>query len=420
MDPQYITLIILSIAVILFVTDWINSSATVLFVCLALYATGILDENEIVSGLTNSSVILAASMFVMGGAILSCGFAKNVGDKILKYIKGERNIMLALMIVAAVLAAFITGTSTISILTPLTIGICQANKEYRLSKLLIPCAVTCTTGGMMTLIGKPTNMVAQSLLVESGLEPVGFFEFAKIGLPVTVALIIFMYFWGYKLLPDTKVDVDRFSPASNSKEVKSSKKVLCLIIFVTAIICMSLGKLINIPAQITALFGVLALFIFGIISDKQAFLSISWSAVFIVAGMLPLAYAMVKTGAADLLANLLISVIGENPSPVLLASVIFIFIGLMTEFMSNTACCMLFAPIGLVLANHLNINPVGMVVMIAAASACAFAMPIGTPIAAYVMGYGDYKVKHFIKVGIPLDLIGWSVSVAAVTIFWAY
>ncbi len=421
MNPQLITFIILAIAIILFLTEWISPASTALFVSLALYFTGILTPAEALSGLTNSAIILLAGMFILGGVLLSCGFTVIIGEKIIKHIKGERNIMAALMIFGVIMCAFLSGIGAISILTPLAIGICQSNKEYKLSRLLIPCFIACTTGGMITLIGKPANMVAQSLLVNNGLGNVGFFEFGKIGIPVSIALIIFMYFWGYKLLPDTGVDADKLSASFHFRDMKPAEKYYSLLVFALTVICMALENVIKIPSHMTALFGVLFLYIGGVLKkDKETYSYIGWTTIFVVAGMLPLANAMAKTGAANTIANILVSIIGTNASPIVVTALFFVCLGILTEFMSNTVVCAVFAPIGIAVAAQLGMNPVSLVMAIAIASGCAFAIPFGAPFAAYVMEYGNYKTKHYIKVGIPLNIISWAVSVIAVTVFWPY
>lgn len=421
MNPQIITLIILVIAIILFITEWISPASTALFVLLALYATGILTAPEALSGLTNSAVILTAGMFILGGVLLSCGFTAVIGEKIIKHIKGERNIMAALMITGVIMCAFLSSIGTITILTPLAIGICQSNKEYKLSRLLIPCFIACTTGGMITLIGKPANMVARDLLVKSGLGTVGFFEFAKIGIPISIVLIIFMYFWGYKLLPDTKVDADKLSASYHFRDMKPAEKYYALIVFVIVIVAMTLENTIKIPSHMTALFGILLLYIGGVLKkDKQTYSYIGWTTLFVLGGMLPLATAMDKTGLAKTTANLLVSIMGENPSPVLITAIFFVSLGILTEFMSNTVVCAIFVPIGIAVAGQLGINPVSLAMAVAIASGCAFVIPFGAPLAAYVMEYGNYSTKHYIKVGIPLNIISWAVGVAAVGLFWAF
>ena len=421
MDAQIITMIILIIAIVLFITEWISPASTALFVSLSLYASGILSAGEVLSGLTNSAVILTAGMFILGGVLLSCGFTAVLGEKIIKYIKGERNIMAVLMITGVIMSAFLSGIGTITILTPLAVGICQSNKEYKLSRLLIPCFIACTTGGMITLIGKPANMAARDLLLKSGLGTLGFFEFAKIGIPVSAVLIVFMYFWGYRMLPDTGADADKLSASCHFRDMKKSEKYYALIVFIIVIIAMTLESIINVPSHMSALFGVLLMYIGGVLKkDKDTYSYIGWTTLFVLGGMLPLAAAMDKTGLAETTASLIVSVIGENSSPVFVNALFCISLGILTEFMSNTVVCTIFVPIGIAVAERLGISPVSLAMTITIASGCAFAIPFGAPFAAYVMEYGNYKTKHYIKVGIPLNLISWAVSIISVSLFWAF
>lgn len=420
MNQQIITLIILAVAVVLFMTRWISPASTALFVPLALYATGVLDAKEAMSGLNNPSVILCAGLFILGSVLLSCGFTNFIGEKIIKHIKGERNIMAALMVTSVIITIF-SSAGSIMILTSLCISICQSNKEYRLSKLLIPCFIACTTGGLITIISKPSNLIARDVLMNSGLGTIGFFEYGKIGIPITIVVIIFMYFWGHKLLPDTKVDADKLSAEYQFGNLKPAQKYYALIVFALTIVAMTFERTINIPSHIIALFGVLLLYFGGVLkNDKDTYSYINWTTLFVLAGMMPLADAINKTGLAEATANLLISIMGQNPSPILVTALFFVSLGTLTEFMSNTVMCTIVAPIGLAVAVQLGMNPQSLVMVIAVASSCAFVIPYGTIYGAYIMEYGKYELKHYVKVGIPLDLISWAAGILAVALFWAY
>lgn len=202
MTPQqYLILGVLALAILLFFTKWISLTATVILINVLMFFSGVISMGDIFSGLTDSSVILAGAMFILGGAILKTGAARSVGERITKRIEKERNVMLIFMLLACAASAFMSAIATISILVPIAIGVCQVNKEYRLPRLLLPIAIACSAGGMITLIGKPANLVARTLLEENGMGTIGFFEYAKAGIPVSLTIILFMYFWGTGCYP---------------------------------------------------------------------------------------------------------------------------------------------------------------------------------------------------------------------------
>lgn len=418
---QYITLGVLALAAILFFTKWISLTATVLLINLILFFTNIVEIEDIFAGLTDSSVLLAGAMFILGGAILATGVARTAGERITRHIETERNVMLVFMIIACCASAFVSAIATISILVPIAIGVCQANRDYHLPKLLLPIALACSAGGMITLIGKPANLVARTLLEQNGLGSIGFFEYGKAGIPVSLAVILFMYFYGYKLLPDKAVDLDALvKTGAGDKSRSKTKQLLSVAVFGLVVLSFLFERLTHIPLQITALAGVLALLALRVISDKEAFSFVEWPTLFLVAGMFPLAKAMISTGTADLIAQFFINLMGQNHSPFLFLGLLFALISILTEVMSNTACCALFAPIGIAIANSLSINPVSMVMAITIASGCSFASPIGTPINAYVMSYGKYEFKDYLRVGVWLNLLSWIICMAVIPVFWPF
>ena len=177
MTPQqYLLLSVLVLAVLLFFTKWISLTATVILINVLLFFSRVISMGDIFLGLTDSSVILAGAMFILGGAVLKTGAARSAGERITRHIVKERNVMLVFMLLACAASAFMSAIATISILVPIAIGVCQANKEYRLPRLLLPIAIACSAGGMITLIGKPANLMARTLLEENGLGTIGFFE----------------------------------------------------------------------------------------------------------------------------------------------------------------------------------------------------------------------------------------------------
>lgn len=418
---QLIILIILIGAVIAFLSGKISSCVVALGIMCALYITKSITAEEMVAGFSNSAVILTMSMLIISGALLSCGFAQKIGDGVLKIVHGERNVMMVLFILGCFLSMFISAMGTISVLTPLAIGICQSNpKEYHLSKLMLPCAIACTAGGTCTSIGKPPNIYINSYLQSNGYGAVGFFEFAKVGLPIVLVFCVFLYFFGYKLLPNIDVDPFQFTVEKQSGNKTKVQKILCVIIFFATVGMLMLENVIGIPSQISSLLGACAMIVFGVVSPKEAFRSIQWETIFLLAGILPLAKAMVKSGLAASIANLLIKLLGNNPSPLLVTAVLFLVITLLTEFMSNVAACSLFAPIGMEIATTLGFNPVSILLAIAIAGGCSYMTPVGSPPEAFVMQYGGYKFKDYFPTGIFLNLISWLIGVLMISICWPY
>ena len=155
---------------------------------------GILDAKSAFSDFANTTVIFFMSLLVIGGAIFKTGLADFIGEKLIGLLgKSERGIMLGSGIVASGLSAFLNDTGTTGCLIPIVSSMAK-KAQVPLSKVLMSLAFFASLGGTITLIGTTPHIVADGLLTEAGYEAFGFFEFAKIGLPITIAGLIYMYF----------------------------------------------------------------------------------------------------------------------------------------------------------------------------------------------------------------------------------
>ena len=169
---------------------------------------------------------------------------------------------------------------------------------------------------------------------------------------------------------------------------------------------------IGIKLCITGCIGALALIVTGVISEKQALKSIDLKTIFLFGGTLSLASALSKSGAGEMIANKVIGLLGDNPSPYLLTLVVFMLCCVLTNFMSNTATTALMAPICLSIATGIGADPSAVLMACVIGGACAYATPIGMPANTMVIGAGGYTFKDYLKCGTPLAMI-----LALMTIF---
>lgn len=201
MSPAIITLLILLLAAVLFLTEKLPVAVTALLISMLLFITGVVDAEAVFAGFTNNVVILITGMFVIGASLFETGVAKKAGNLISKFAKTEKQLLLAVMLIGAGLSAFLSNTSTTAVLMPIVIMI-SASAGYSSSKLLMPLAYATGLGGMITLVGTNGNLAVQGIMENEGVPLFGFFEFAYIGIPLTIVGIIYMMTIGYKLIPD--------------------------------------------------------------------------------------------------------------------------------------------------------------------------------------------------------------------------
>lgn len=419
MSHAAITLVFLLFAIIMFIWEKLPLGVTSMIVCIGLIITGVLDWKTAFSGFIDSNVILFVAMFIVGGALFETGMANKIGGVVTHFAKSERQLIIAIMVLVGLMSGVLSNTGTAAVLIPVVIGI-AAKSGYSRSKLLMPLVFAAAMGGNLSLIGAPGNLIAQSAMQEIG-KSFGFFEYTKIGLPILITGILFFALIGYKLLPDTKPSGDSvYGEQKDYSDVPKWKQWLSLIILILTLIGMIFEEKIGIKLCVVGCIGALLLVVTGVISEKQALKSIDLKTIFLFGGTLSLASALQKSGAGELLANKVISFLGDNPSPYLLTFVVFILCCVLTNFMSNTATTALMVPICLSISEAIGADPSAVLMACVIGGSCAYATPIGMPANTMVIGAGGYTFKDYAKSGIPLIIVSTIVSMILLPILYPF
>ena len=385
MSHATITLIFLLFAIIMFIWEKLPLGVTSMIVCVGLVITGVLDWKTAFSGFIDSNVILFVAMFIVGGALFETGMANKIGGVVTHFAKSEKQLIIAIMVIVGVMSGVLSNTGTAAVLIPVVIGI-----------------------------------AAKSTMQEIG-KSFGFFDYAKVGVPILIAGIIFFALVGYKLLPDTKPSEDSgYGNKTDFSDVQKWKQWLSLIILILTLLGMIFEDKIGIKLCITGCIGALALIVTGVISEKQALKSIDLKTIFLFGGTLSLASALSKSGAGEMIANKVIGLLGDNPSPYLLTFVVFMLCCVLTNFMSNTATTALMAPICLSIATGIGADPSAVLMACVIGGSCAYATPIGMPANTMVIGAGGYTFKDYAKAGIPLIVVSTIVSMILLPIMYPF
>lgn len=424
MQPAIKCLILLAVVSILFITEIIPLAMTSVCAAVACSVLGLVPQNQIFLGLADPTVVLFGGMFVVGASMFYTGLAQKVGSSVVKMFgTSENSLMIGIMVIAALMSAFLSNTGTTACLIPVVMGIC-ATANLSSSRQLMPLAFAAGLGGTITLIGTPPNILANVALKAAGLEHLqfGFFEYAYIGVPVTVAGILYMMFIGKYLLPNdasgeiAKVEADDVEEI-DPKMQTPTKQFICGIIMLGVILTMATGAA---PLELVAVIGAALSVLTGCISEKQAYKSIDWVTIFLFAGMIPVATAMNTSGAGKLIAAAVVNMLGGSPSPYLVTAVLFILAVVLTQVMSNTASKALLCPVGIALSTQIGASPKAVLMAVLIASSCAFASPVGTPPNTLVLGPGKYKFMDYVKCGSGLVAVCLMVSIAVIPFVWPF
>lgn len=420
MEPITITLCLLVFAIAMFVWEKIPLAVTSMVVCVALVLTGVLDLKQAFAGFIDTNVILFVAMFIVGGALFETGMANKVGGVITHFAKTEKQLIFTIMVVVGVMSGFLSNTGTAAVLIPVVIGV-AAKSGFTRSRLLMPLVFAAALGGNLSLIGAPGNLIAQSALQNIG-SGFGFFEYAKVGLPMLVCGIIYFLTIGYKFLPNNpnSSEVGSIGEQRDYSHVPRWKQILSLVVLIATILGMIFEKQTGISLAVAGCIGALVLVITGVLSEKQAYKVIDSQTIFIFGGTLALAKALEMTGAGKLVADQVIGMLGNNSSPFMLLVVVFALSVVMTNFMSNTATVALLVPVSLSIAAGMGADPRAVLMATVIGSSCAYATPIGMPANMMVLSAGGYKFVDYAKSGIPLIIVSTIVSLILLPILFPF
>lgn len=199
-------LTILIITIALFIWGKFTPDIIALLSMLSLFLFGILNLDETLSGFSNPTVIMIASLFIIGEGLSKTGWTALAGEKFIQLAgKSSTRLLLITTLGSGLLSGVVSNTGTVATLMPITISSAWSIGTLP-SKLLMPVAFGSNTGGLLTLTGTPPNIIVNNTMLENGMEGFSFFEFGLIGLPLLLITLLYFKYIGYKLLPSNKTN----------------------------------------------------------------------------------------------------------------------------------------------------------------------------------------------------------------------
>ncbi|SMG40771.1 TrkA-C domain-containing protein [Marivirga sericea] len=174
------------------------------------------------------------------------------------------------------------------------------------------------------------------------------------------------------------------------------------------------------PIVASAWAGVFILGAFRIISMTDAYRSIDWQVIFLLAGSLSFGTAMEKSGLNDWLVTHLTAFTESQISPFLIIALVYFLTMVFTEIMSNNAAAALMAPLAMAIAEALVFSPLPLLVAVMMAGSASFMTPIGYQTNTMVYSAGNYEFKDFFKIGAPLGIIFWIIASLLIPVFYSF
>ena len=419
MSPAVITLLVLLVMVVFFVTEKLPAALVAMLGGSVLVVCGIIEPAELFSAFSGSTIVLVAAMMVVGSALFHTGIAAKMADVLVKLTgTSENGIMIAFMLVATIISAVCSGVAVVAMLLPIVISVSQ-RAGVSVSRQLIPMSFAASFGCNLTLMGAASNIVVNGALEDLGVPTMSFFELGKVGLPVSIAGIVFFLTIGKRFLTpgDTsdKEYLAEYTGSNKAVEFNPVKAGLCLVILAVLLVAMAIDS-DSFPMYLVAAFAAFVLVLTGCISQSDAYKSIDLSTLFIVAGMSAVSTGMSKSGAGALIADTAVNLLGEHPNKLLVLFIILVT--LLTNAMMNTSCAMLVTPLFIPIVQAFGMNTTAVAIAICVAASSPFLTPVGSGTNTLIVRPGNLKFMDFFRPGLGLTIVILIVSMICIPIFW--
>ncbi len=197
-----IVLLIIGLAFVIFVTEVMPVDVTALSILGILILIGFISPQDAIRGFSNPAVITIAALFILSFSLQKSGVLEFLVLRLMKIGSKSKVVGLIVYLFAiAIASAFVNNTAIVAVFIPITIRVAQ-KFDVNPSKVLIPLSYAAILGGTLTLVGTSTNLLVNSLLIESGTsEPLGMFEFTKYGSIQLVIGMSYIVLIAYRFLP---------------------------------------------------------------------------------------------------------------------------------------------------------------------------------------------------------------------------
>ncbi|MDY0404171.1 DASS family sodium-coupled anion symporter [Virgibacillus sp. 179-BFC.A HS] len=420
------------------VTEPIPIPATSFLPLLLLPLTGGTDEKTATMAYGNPIVFMYMGGFIIALAIEKWNLHKRIALTILRYVgTSSKRIVLGVAIATAFLSMWISNAATALMMLPIALALISEVKERKFldgksldnfaKSLLLTVAYAASIGGLATIIGSVPNAVLAGIASTVLDQRITFANWFMFGFPITVVLLVLMYFYMTKI--QFKVTDDHISTTFARDELKKlgpmsrEEKYVGIVFLVAGVLWISSGFLPAIISSrltdtVISMLGATALFLLPSTKKKEKLLAwedmkkLPWGLLVLFGGGMSLAAAFEDSkltewfgevlGHLDALPYLLIVI-------VLTAAVLA-----MTEIMSNTATSNMIIPITVGLAMGIGVAPYGLMAAVALAASCAFMLPIATPPNAAVFSSDYLTIETMVKAGFWMNVFSIIVIVLAV------
>ena len=388
-----------------------------LLIPIVLEVTGVLPFKDAWGGLTNSSVIMMASMFVVGAAIGKTSLLSKMSTTLIKPNSSDFKIMLGLAVPILFLGCFTNATATMAIMIPLITSVC-AEQHKSLSKFMYPCAVLAQIWvGWLPTGGNAGGYIANNTIIENlgGVGHWTYFTTFISKIPVMLILIPLVCWLTVKMAPDygnipSQADQEAAdAKAAENRKKKASKltpsqEKFTIFVFAAVVVSIVICALTGISTWYPSLIGAFVLVVSGILSDREAISAMGNPVIYITVGTLPLATALKVTGADVLLADGF-NALTNGMSPIMIMIVMYLVCMVLTQFITNSAVTNAFKTLAALICVQNGYDATALMLATTEGAANCYLAPMAAPAMTMGSEAGGYSMKDHFKMGLPLAIV---------------
>ena len=414
-------LALLIFAIIMWVTEALHLAVTSLLLLFIQPIIGVASFDSAVIGFANFIIFLMIGGFIIAEAIRKSGLAQRLTYTMLnKFGTTPDRSLFVVVFSTGILSAFIENVVAYAMLLPIVkeiipmTGINDPEKgSSNFAKaMVLGGSFGSLAGGFGTPIGTAPNLMAFAYL------HIPFPSWMIFGFPLAFILMFIIWKWlGFIYKPEIKGIIGGMETIATKKAAlgpmnRSEKLTIVILLFTIALWVTS--YITNINSAAIALLGAVLLFACGVLDWQDAQNGVDWGLIIFFGGALSLGTALLNTGAAAWLVNLIIGLFGSNPSTLLIMIVLMIIAVCITQVMSNIALAAILVPLSVTLAQAQG-QPLGIyAVPVAIACSLSFMLPMADPTVAMAYGTKYVNIKEIFKAGVPLVIIGIIVTILVI------
>ena len=425
-----ITLLVMVFMIVSFVIQKWSYGLTAMTCVVVLTLAGVIDVQTAFSGFSNTTTILIATMIVIAGQLSRTSLISRIRSLMTK-AQDKGGILLILLICA--FTALLTQLMGMTAVMAIMLLFVQTLKDddasgISQSKMIFLCATMICTWfgrfpiGMGAALPLTTNAYYEGLVGGDSTQLLGIFDFMKIGLlPSIIGTIYCLFAW--RLVPKQELRTDAIDLGAAGKQggraamSQTHEMIVYLGFLVTLVSFFFSNRLGSYVYLIPAV--IVIVFIFsGVMTSREAIAGLTGDMIWMVAGVLVFSTALSQSGAGEYIGDLVLKLLGSNPSGLTVTIVFTVVATVMTTFMSNNGTVAILTPIAASTAIAGGMDPRAVVSLVSMASCLAIAFPTGCSAATIAFAVGGFNPIKMLKFTLPYNIIMMVSLIISANIFF--